>query len=307
MNMKKVPDEVLIKLYQEHQNVWKVAESANMCGQSVHERLTKLGVINKMRVFTDEEKQILVQQYEMAANSGKLSDLAEVMGRTKTFICRQAKALGLTDKTRKKPYLEEVAKAHFIAWHKINEHPKGMLGKHHAKHIGGIISKKQKERWAAMSEDERSAFIFKTLKAKEKENGTLANNNREKASWKAGWRVIGEHRKYFRSRWEANYARYLEFLKTEQKIKSWEHEPKTFWFESIKRGVRSYLPDFRVVDLEGGITFHEVKGWMDDRSKTTLARMAKYYPEVAIIVVDAKEYKKLEMEMRFVLQDWETK
>ena len=46
---------------------------------------------------------------------------------------------------------------------------------------------------------------------------------------------------------------------------------------------------------------------MDDRSKTTLARMAKYYPEVAIIVVDAKEYKKLEMEMRFVLQDWETK
>ena len=92
------------------------------------------------------------------------------------------------------------------------------------------------------------------------------------ASCKSGWREIGGIRKYYRSRWEANYARYLEFLKVNGEIEKWEHEPETFWFEGIKRGVMSYLPDFRVTEKNGDIVFHEVKGWMDARSITKIKR-----------------------------------
>lgn len=103
--------------------------------------------------------------------------------------------------------------------------------------------------------------------------------------------MIGGRRIYFRSKWEANYARLLEWRKERGEIAEWEHEPHTFWFENIKRGVRSYLPDFRVTHLDGRQEYHEVKGWMDPKSETKLKRMAKYYPEVQVHVVAAPWFK----------------
>ena len=87
--------------------------------------------------------------------------------------------------------------------------------------------------------------------------------------WKSGWRTIGGQRGYYRSRWEANYARYLEWLRVRGDIKYWSHEKDTFWFEKIKRGVRSYLPDFRVTEINGDVVYHEVKGWMDRRTRAS--------------------------------------
>ena len=40
-------DEQLIKSYAITKNVWKTAEEFGMCGQNVHKRLTKLGVIGQ--------------------------------------------------------------------------------------------------------------------------------------------------------------------------------------------------------------------------------------------------------------------
>jgi len=125
------------------------------------------------------------------------------------------------------------------------------------------------------------------------------------ASWKADWREIGGLRKYYRSRWEANYARYLQWLLENKQIQKWEHEPQTFWFEGIKRGVMSYLPDFRIIENDGSVVFHEVKGWMDDRSKTKIKRMAIYYPNVKLIVIDSKLYKSLEKKAKLFVKDWE--
>lgn len=88
---------------------------------------------------------------------------------------------------------------------------------------------------------------------------------------------------YFRSRYEANYARFLNFAK-----EPWTYEKKTFWFLNIKRGVRSYTPDFFLPNKN---EFHEVKGWMDAKSKTKLKRMAKYYPEIKIVIVDGLWFK----------------
>lgn len=102
-----------------------------------------------------------------------------------------------------------------------------------------------------------------------------------------------------------NYARWLEFLKLRQEIVLWEHEPETFWFEKIKRGVRSYLPDFRVTLNGGGIEYHEVKGWMDPKSKTKIKRMAKYYPKTVLIVRDAQWFKTEGKKLRNIVPGWQ--
>lgn len=125
------------------------------------------------------------------------------------------------------------------------------------------------------------------------------------ASWKCGWRTIGGVRLYARSRWEANYARHLEFLREHGAIRSWEHEPQTFWFEKIKRGCCSYLPDFRVVENSGEVVFHEVKGWMDARSVTKLKRMAKYHPTVKLRVIRADWFRTNNRKMAALIPDWE--
>lgn len=124
-------------------------------------------------------------------------------------------------------------------------------------------------------------------------------------SWKAGWREVGGRRIFFRSRWEANYGRYLQWLKEKGNILEWEHEPKTFWFEAIKRGVRSYLPDFRVTEVGGKEVYHEVKGWMDPRSKTKIKRMAIYHKTVSLLVIDRRGYKAIAVKISAVIPEWE--
>ena len=104
---------------------------------------------------------------------------------------------------------------------------------------------------------------------------------------------------------ELLYTRYLQFLKENGEIKSWEYEVKTFWFEKVLRGVRSYLPDFLVLNNDGSESYHEVKGWFDDRSKTKLKRMKKYYPDVEVIVIASVEYKEIKQKLSRMIHEWE--
>jgi hypothetical protein len=100
------------------------------------------------------------------------------------------------------------------------------------------------------------------------------------------WATIGDKEPiYFRSSWEYYYAIFLQKLTEEKKIQDWKHEPKCFWFENIKRGVRSYLPDFCVIHLDGSEEWAEVKGYYDSK------RMAKYYPDVKIRLVGSEWFK----------------
>lgn len=100
-------------------------------------------------------------------------------------------------------------------------------------------------------------------------------------------------RYYLKSSWETKYAKYLDMLLKGKAIKSWEYEPDTFWFENIKRGVRSYTPDFKIEFKDGSIEYHEVKGWLDDKSKTKLKRMKKYHPEVKMVLIMKNELKSM--------------
>jgi hypothetical protein len=120
-----------------------------------------------------------------------------------------------------------------------------------------------------------------------------------------GWRTIGENKKYYRSLWEANYARYLEWQKKHGYIKDWKHEPKIFWFLEIKRGCRSYTPDFHVICNDESTYWVEVKGWKDSKSATKLKRFKKYYPEEKMLYVDSKWFKKNNPKMRIIIPTWE--
>jgi len=79
---------------------------------------------------------------------------------------------------------------------------------------------------------------------------------------------------FFRSSWEANYARYLN-----HKNIKWEFEPKTFFFENVKRGALSYTPDFFV-----GRKIIEIKGYFNSKDRGKINRFRKQYP---------KEFKRL--------------
>ncbi len=127
-----------------------------------------------------------------------------------------------------------------------------------------------------------------------------------KSTYGSGWREIGGKRKYYRSTWEANYARYLEYLKVNGHIKRWEHEPKTFWFNKIKRGVRTYLPDFKITLNNNTYYWLEVKGYMDAKSRTKIKRFRKYYPKEILEIRDGKWFRKNSPNMAIICKGWET-
>lgn len=112
---------------------------------------------------------------------------------------------------------------------------------------------------------------------------------------------VGERLIYFRSKWEANYALYLQMLKENGDIKDWTYEPQPFYEFPIKHGTTRYLPDFRVDNLDGTFYLCEIKGFSQGGIK--LKRMAKYFPKIRIELVTGKEYrtlfKKLGKALRF--------
>lgn len=109
-----------------------------------------------------------------------------------------------------------------------------------------------------------------------------------------GWFEASNGKRYYlKSGWEMKYAEYLETLLKGKAIKYWEYEPDTFWFESIKRGVRSYTPDFKITFVDDSVEYHEVKGWMDSKSKTKIKRMRIYHPKVNLVTVMRPELRAL--------------
>jgi hypothetical protein len=109
---------------------------------------------------------------------------------------------------------------------------------------------------------------------------------------------------YVRSSWEANYARYLNWLVSNKQIKCWEYEPKTFEFP-VKRGTRFYTPDFLVTENNGVQAFYEVKGWMDAKSATQIKRMGLYHPEVKLHLIQNKEMRELNRKVGGLIPHWE--
>ena len=90
-------------------------------------------------------------------------------------------------------------------------------------------------------------------------------------------------------------------------IFKWEYEPDTFWFEEIKRGTRSYTPDFKIWKTEGAKHhYEEVKGWFDQKSQTKMKRMARFYPEEKVIMIDQSVYAPIAKSIKAFIPGWES-
>ena len=306
------------RLYHEGKSKKYICQKLGLTDGQVRHFTSISGLSNRTKYWTKEEVDLLKKRYQSVKYSEeiKLDELATVLGKYKANICRKAKLLGLTDKKRRGKKNRKIKQNMFSTkeellkyradctkrYFKTKGHPRGMKGKKHSEKALEKISEASKKQNASRTQEQKSDIALKAMKTKEK-NGTLYMS--KKASWKSAWRNIGGQDKYYRSRWEANYARYLQWLKENNQIQEWQHEPKTFWFEKIKRGTRSYLPDFWVKENDGSEAYHEVKGWMDDKSKTKIKRMRKYYPEIKLIVIDTPVYKGILKKMSGIIKDWE--
>ena len=110
---------------------------------------------------------------------------------------------------------------------------------------------------------------------------------------KARYYTIGGRELWLRSLLEYRAALVLQNALEGHLITSWEYEPQRFWFNAIKSGTTSYLPDFKVTFFDGSHLWVECKGFMDAKSKTRLKRFAKYYPSELLLLITRKDLFKL--------------
>lgn len=291
-----------MEAYNRLKSVWKVADLFGMCGQSVHERLRHLTKENST-AYSDETKRKIEQFYKSGFSNRTLKSFCAESGLLMPNVSRWARERGLTRTSRKQhPETTAAMGKRVKKWLSENPHPKGMLGKKHSATTLEALSHASLNTWKKMT-PLRKAIRNRKVSASLRNLGKLHHNRR--GSWKAGWRTVGGRRIYFRSRWEANYGRYLEHLRINGMIKRWEHEPKAFAFTKESTYPHSYLPDFRVTGITGAVQFHEVKGWMDRRSRQQIARMKRYFPTVVLVVRRAKWFKRANVKMKGIIHDWE--
>lgn len=248
-----------------------------------------------------------------------LNEISKILGLNRITVAKWACRLGLTRKrgTRgwritdpthiknmsiaqrrigKDPAIRKERSENSKRWIKEFGHPRGMLGKHQTQEMKDRMK-------IIVTGRKRSQKSINKMKATTMErygkDFFLTRHQNCYSRCKKGYREdIANGKICFRSAWEANTARLLTFEKRE-----WLYEPKTFWFEKIRRGVRSYLPDFYLPKEDKYI---EVKGWMDAKSKTKLKRMAKYYPKVKIEVWDEDFFKSLKRQgINGLIKNWE--
>ncbi len=269
--------------------------------------------------WSEQEIAALRATYADKKTPVSLAALALKLGRNKANVCRKARSLGLTNQSRgkslerKPPRLPkyETAEARNAAVGNATRlriasegHPRGALGIRHSAETKKVIGTKARAAWAdktsALNSEQNKQRLSDLMLKRHLKSEAPSGYSRCRGGKRADLGNI-----YFRSAWEANYARYLNFLVSKGQIAGWAFEPKTFEFPDIKRGTRAYTPDFRIDLNTGAHEWHEVKGWMDAKSKTRLARFAKRFPQERLLVIDSKWFKSANTTVGRILPGWE--
>lgn len=277
-----------------------------------------------MGLWTEAELERLRSAYVGAGASEKalgLDELAAELGRHKSNVCRKARQLGLTNQHRVDPRKDrrkfkgdtEALRQHQsnVSRERLQQrgHPRGALGLRHSEETKAVIAERSRAMNARRTPEEVRAMARKATMTKIEKYGTAGPvyaNEGNAYSRTVGGRRADLDNRYFRSMWEANYARYLNWLVEQGEIQGWEYEADTFVFHGETRGAITYRPDFKVTEKDGEVVYHEVKGWMDGLSKTRLKRMKKHYPEVKVIVIGEAEYKAVS-KWKGLIPNWESK
>jgi hypothetical protein len=269
--------------------------------QSVRNFCYKMGWRKAVPLWTQEELDYLRLAYKNADGPIGLVEVSERLHRDKANVCRKARELGLTNQRRKKPGNSVRLKE----WRASHEHPRGHRGHHNSPEVRARIGKSLKKAWA----DPQSTFNSEEFRQK-KSDGAVRRvlmgkfRGRQGHTRCKGGRRADLENAFFRSSWEANYARYLNWLISLGEIVGWEYEAETFEFP-VKRGNRTYTPDFRVTNQDASIEYHEVKGWMDDDSRVKLDRMRRYYPDKKLIVIGEDSYRAIKRQVGGLIANWE--
>lgn len=179
-------------------------------------------------------------------------------------------------------------------------HARGMVGKRHTQDTRERISRAGEAAWARATPEQREAMLTPMWDGWQRHPPMPSENMYSRT--RGGTRDdIGL---YVRSSWEANYARYLNWLQLHGEILSWEYEPRRFDFP-VDRGNRSYTPDFRVVTRDGSVEWHEVKGWMDPSSRVRLSRFSRYFPDETLVLIDPPFYHSVAAKVARLIEGWE--
>lgn len=310
--MHKVSEAAIAASYRETRSIWRTAELLGISGQTVQRRLKAAGIDRDLgRDFvSDAEKERVREFYENTPEeSFTLANLAQEMGRSAQLISAIASDLGLTKTGRRSAaHLAANRRASKDRW-KNSPHPRGMEGKTHTQETKQIVAAASRLNWATwktfstgpMSPDHLDAQSKRQSLAMSKRDGSTIYTRS-----KGGRRDdLGEI--YFRSSWEANYARYLNLLIKLGAITSWEYEPLTFWFDGVRRGTNSYRPDFRIHHKnDDRPEYIEIKGWVTPKDRTKWRRMKKYHPTIKLTVVAEKEYRALQRKWSSAIPAWES-
>lgn len=292
---------LLISLYPNHTDK-ELCDILRKTPGQIRGMKERLGLNSKFDVFTVAETNIIREYYNGHPSEIDLDYLSKMIGRPKTSIARWAGKNGLTKNNRpltesaKSKSKESIAQymqtdyyknsvhpkqVSLLSIYAKNNHPKGMLGKHHTDDVKARMSVAHERLWRDMPDTERRRLTAR-MKAGKIASGTYKSTSSTYSRCHGGYR--NDLGTYFRSSWEANIARILNHL-----MLDWEYESKRFNFPDIGDGVLSYCPDFYVTDA--GIWI-EVKGWMDDKSIKRLHKFQEYYPEefAHLIVIDEPIY-----------------
>lgn len=255
-----------------------------------------------MALWSIEEEQLLKENYK---NKIDIKDIAKKLHRTPSSIKAKAHDLGITNKSKyfTKEQIEFLKENN----NKLTYREMGnVLGKDEAnicrkfKELGIKKTSLVSNQWKQMTPQKLEIRNLKQRDTKIK-NGTLNPmiNQTNPYSRAKGGKRKDLNNIYFRSSWEANIARYYNYLGIK-----WEFEPKTFIFKNITRGSVSYTPDFYLPEEDKWV---EVKGWMDGKSKTKLKRFKKQYPEEykKLILITEKEYREIKNKIAPFIKGWE--
>lgn len=293
-----------------------VAAALGISERAVKNVAWRLGILTPLRVWTHEEDAVIREWYARPVHPGGfLNDLAALLNRERMAVAIRASRIGVANwhakkveslKPRKQYRQTYKSEAKYtpeersrITSERLKKqwaergHPRGALGMKHSTETRAKLSAASRRSWA----DPSSALNSESNRQRLSDLGLQRFKDGKLLSGDSAYSRAAKGRRddlggqYFRSSWEANYARYLNLLVEKGHIVSWEYEAQTFWFEAIRRGTRSYLPDFRVLFPDGHHEWHEVKGWMDPKSQTKLKRMAKYYPNEIVHVIGSEWFR----------------
>lgn len=286
----------------------ELAKELNKTEGSIRNKAYELKITKRDKYYTEKDIELLKRCYDKYS----MNDLAEMLGRNESNIFRKMKELGLKKTHRvhntinpKKQHIytnEERKRLSENAKKMIKEkgHPRGFKGHYHTLEEKAKISVSSKNWWKQV---DLSTLEKRNLKQRETriKNGTLnpmINQSNPYSRTKSGKRK-DLNNVFFRSAWEANIARYYNFIGVK-----WEFEPKTFIFHNITRGSVSYTPDFYLPEEDKWV---EVKGWMDGKSKTKLKRFKQQYPDEynKLQLITEKEYNEIKRKVSNYIKSWE--